>query len=213
MSSLSSKSPQEISKLLDEFGIKHGPVVDSTRSLYEKKLKDAMAKEKVDRTVKWSPDKTYYREEEEEVTYVTYRPPVRNEASGDRNSYSSVRSHPEYTARDFVDEKPYSSSRVEYSGRDFVDDKPYSRSRGEYSGRDFSDIPPVYDTPSSYRNMSYSTPTVLKSGRDAVKEESGSTRLIPLWIQFLVFILVAGFLYLVFTNMESTTSDPFKRLQ
>ncbi len=134
MSSLSSKSAQEISDLLDDYGIKHGPVVgewlglnvyfapvfwinvhgselhrplppslppsvpvwsyqvygcsngwiggflctlvhrsshvrlcvwlflcsDSTRSLYEKKLKEAMAKGK---RAKQSPDKTYYREE------------------------------------------------------------------------------------------------------------------------------------------------------
>lgn len=100
MSSLSNKSAQEISELLDEYGIKHGPVVgewhrlscllcapvwigltdrsylssftcnkgfavscllaESTRGLYEKKLKEAMAKSK---RAKPSPDKTYYREE------------------------------------------------------------------------------------------------------------------------------------------------------
>ncbi|XP_067095871.1 emerin-like [Osmerus mordax] len=193
MSLLSSKSEQEISQLLDEYGIKHGPIVGSTRALYEKKLKEAMAKDKGDSKVKSSPDKTYYREEAEEVTYVTYRSPI-HEDSGDRTSYMR--------------------SRPAYSERDFVDEKPYSRSSGvEYSGRDFSNEPLVYDTPSSYRNVSYSKPTAVKSVGDTLKGESGSTRLIPLWVQILVFLLVAGFLYLVFTNMESDTSDPFKRLQ
>ncbi|KAK3519076.1 hypothetical protein QTP70_016345, partial [Hemibagrus guttatus] len=50
----------------------------STRKLYEKKLADAMAKKP-----KPSPDKTYYREEQEEITYVTYRPPVQHENFGD----------------------------------------------------------------------------------------------------------------------------------
>lgn len=71
MSDLSAKSAEEIRDLLDEYGIKHGPVVGTTRSLYEKKLREAMAKG----SPKQSPDKTYYREEEEEVTYIQYHPP------------------------------------------------------------------------------------------------------------------------------------------
>ncbi|XP_026222712.1 emerin homolog 1 [Anabas testudineus] len=73
--SLSGKSNDEIKKLLAEYGIKHGPVVDTTRKQYEKKLEKAMEKS----PVKSSSDKTYYREEEEEVTYITYRSPVRDE--------------------------------------------------------------------------------------------------------------------------------------
>ncbi|XP_062316368.1 emerin (Emery-Dreifuss muscular dystrophy) [Osmerus eperlanus] len=75
--SLEEKSDQEIIQLLKKFGIKHGPLVGSTRGLYVKKLKDVMAKPDV------SPDKTFYREEEEEVTYIHYHTPVRNEGYGD----------------------------------------------------------------------------------------------------------------------------------
>ncbi|KAF4078145.1 hypothetical protein AMELA_G00196020 [Ameiurus melas] len=80
MSSLSSKSSDELCKLLDEYGINHGPIVDSTRKLYEKKLAEAMAK-----NPKPSSDKTFYREEQEEITYVTYHPPlqVQHENFGD----------------------------------------------------------------------------------------------------------------------------------
>uniref|UniRef100_A0A3Q3WAJ8 LEM domain-containing protein n=1 Tax=Mola mola TaxID=94237 RepID=A0A3Q3WAJ8_MOLML len=79
MSSLSNMSAQEISELLDEYGIKHGPVVDTTRSLYERKLKEAMSK---GRKGKPSLDKTYYREEGNLTTICT----------------------PTYRGRDFVDE-------------------------------------------------------------------------------------------------------------
>ncbi|XP_040009007.1 emerin (Emery-Dreifuss muscular dystrophy) isoform X1 [Xiphias gladius] len=58
--SLSERSVEEISKLLAEYGIKHGPIVDSTRKLYEKKLEQAME----NAPVKASSDKTYYREED-----------------------------------------------------------------------------------------------------------------------------------------------------
>ncbi|XP_035513349.1 LOW QUALITY PROTEIN: uncharacterized protein emd [Morone saxatilis] len=77
--SLSEKSVEEISELLAEYGIKHGPIVDSTRKLYEKKLEKAMEAT----PLQASSDKTYYREEEEEVTYITYQSPVRHEPYGD----------------------------------------------------------------------------------------------------------------------------------
>lgn len=78
--SLSEKSDEELSDLLTEYGIKHGPIVGSTRGLYEKKLEKVMESA----SEKPSSDRTYYREEEEEVTYITYHhSPVRNEAFGD----------------------------------------------------------------------------------------------------------------------------------
>ncbi|CAI5678708.1 emerin (Emery-Dreifuss muscular dystrophy) isoform X3 [Oreochromis niloticus] len=66
--SLSEKSDEELGNLLSQYGIKHGPIVGSTRHLYESKLGKAMEQA----SVKTSSDKTYYREEEEEVTYITY---------------------------------------------------------------------------------------------------------------------------------------------
>ncbi|XP_071764891.1 uncharacterized protein LOC139919158 [Centroberyx gerrardi] len=189
MATLSSKSAEEISSLLDEYGIKHGPVVDSTRSLYEKKLREAMSKGK---RAKPSPDKTYYREEEEEVTYVSYRTPIRNDGSGDG--------------------RPYMRTRPEYSEREFEDERSYSRPRPEYRERDFVDEPYIYDTPSTYRNVSHLRSTPMKSGRDAPKAAE-SSRLIPLWVQFLFFLAVAAFLYFVFSNMETTHSDPFKKIE
>ncbi|XP_054649992.1 emerin (Emery-Dreifuss muscular dystrophy) [Dunckerocampus dactyliophorus] len=73
--SLSEKSDDELSKMLSDYGIKHGPIVDSTRKLYVKKLENAMEQP----PVKASSDKTYYREEEEEITYITYHSPVKHE--------------------------------------------------------------------------------------------------------------------------------------
>ncbi|KAL6119785.1 uncharacterized protein ACO6RY_04291 [Pungitius sinensis] len=178
MSSLRSKSAQDISDLLDEYGIKHGPVVDSTRGLYEKKLKEAMAKGKISTP---SPDKTYYREEEE-VTYE-YRTPIRNESAGDRGSY--MRSRPDRSEREFEHEQSYSS---------------YSRSMPEYKGRDLVDESDMYDTPSTYKN-SYKKPTPMKS-----PEAPKSSRLIPLWVQFVFFLAVVLFLYLVFSSMEANES-------
>ncbi|XP_040048637.1 uncharacterized protein LOC120828991 [Gasterosteus aculeatus] len=178
MSSLRSKSAQDISDLLDEYGIKHGPVVDSTRGLYERKLKEAMAKGKVSKA---SPDKTFYREEEE-VTYV-YRTPVRNESAGDRGSY--IRPRSDKSEREFEPVQSYSS---------------YSSAMPEYRGRDLVDESDMYDTPSTYRD-SYKKSTPMKS-----PEAPKSSRLIPLWVQFVFFLAVVLFLYLIFSSMEANES-------
>lgn len=218
MSSLSSKSAQEISNLLDEYGIKHGPVVDSTRGLYEKKIKEAMAKGK---KAKPSPDKTFYREEEEEVTYV-YRTPVRSDGCGDSGSY--LRSRPEWTERE--QDVSYSRARPQWTERghdlSFSRSKPewsdreqersysgYTRTQTDYRGRDFGNEPYMYDSPSTYRS-SYLKSTPMKSAEEA-PQTSKPSRLIPLWVQFVFFLAVAIFLYIVFSNME--TNEPAKGIE
>lgn len=185
MASLNDKSPQEISDLLDEYGIKHGPVVESTRNLYVKKLKEAMAKGK---KAKPSSDKTFYREDEEEVTYV-YRTPPRTEVSDDSGSY--MRSRRQWNEGEYGHETSYSN---------------YSSSRPEYRGKELVDEPYMYDTPSTYRN-SYSKPTPMKSEPEKPKAQK-STRLIPLWLQFVFFLALAAFLYFVFSSMETNESIP-----
>ncbi|XP_040008643.1 emerin-like [Xiphias gladius] len=190
MSSLASKSAQEISDLLDEYGIKHGPVVDSTRSLYEKRLKEAMAKGRRE-NYQTSPDKTYYREEVEDVTYV-YRTPGRSDGAGDSGDYMGSR--PGLVEREVEHEMPYST---------------YSRSRPQYRGRDFSDEPYMYDTLTTHRNT-YLKSTPMKSNQDAPKAPK-SSRLIPLWVQLVFFLAVAVFLYLVFSSME--TNESLKEIQ
>ncbi|XP_030225880.1 emerin [Gadus morhua] len=187
MSTLSNKSDQEISALLDEYGIKHGPIVDSTRSLYEKKIQQAMGNKG---KAKPSSDKTYYREEEEEVTYLSYRSPSMSEGYGDREQYSH--SGQEYAQRNLQDENPYLRSRSEvYRSPDVVDKH--------------------YDTPLTYSTASYSNATPVKCSVPVPEEKSH--RLIPLWVQFLVFLIVAVFLYFVICNMESTHSEPFKQVK
>ncbi|XP_077468668.1 uncharacterized protein LOC144084278 isoform X2 [Stigmatopora argus] len=102
MYTLSEKSPDEIRDLLDRYGIKHGPVLDSTRSLYEKKIREAMAKEK--RASQTKPDKTYYREEEE-VTYV-YSTPARSELPEVNRPY--MRARPGWTDERELQHEHYS---------------------------------------------------------------------------------------------------------
>ncbi|XP_049608671.1 LEM_emerin domain-containing protein isoform X2 [Syngnathus scovelli] len=191
MYTLSSKSTDELRILLDEYGIKHGPVVDSTRSLYEKKIREAMAKKK--RVYPKRSDKTYYREEEEEVTYV-YSPPARSHLPED---YSRL----------------YTSARPEWTEREVQHDRLYTSARPEWTEREVQHERYTYDTASSpytSARLRVTEGTPKKSHEDIPKEPQ-SSRFIPVWVQLLFFLVAAVFLYLVFANME--TNDYTRKIE
>lgn len=111
--SLSEKTNEDIIQLLKKYDIKHGPIVGSTRGLYEKKLRDAMAKGSSPQ--KASPDKTFYREEEEEVTYVHYRSPVQSTGYGDVSRRNIIHDEEDYDEEHHTDSEPeIQSSRSAY---------------------------------------------------------------------------------------------------
>lgn len=174
MSSLSTKSPTELSKLLDEYGIKHGPIVDSTRKLYEKKLTEAMTKG----TKPSSSDKTYYREEQEEIEYVTYHPPVKHESFG------------EVTRR----------SRTTNDDIDNADEPIISRTQTTYQSAPL--FRSAYTSKSSQQDAS-AVPA---------KSEGSKSGAVPGWLRVLVFVVIAVFLYYVYSNMESAEQSPFGKI-
>ncbi|KAG5282020.1 hypothetical protein AALO_G00051380 [Alosa alosa] len=163
---LSNKSDDEIRWLLDDYGIKHGPVVDSTRYLYEKKLKEAMANEKKARLRPRPPsDRSHYREEEEEITYERRRPQM------------------SYRRDEDLRERQW-----KYREMDDVDN---------------------YRMQATYRNMTQSR---LGTAPLATEEKNSSSSGIPLWVKFMLFLLVAALLFFVFINMEPAEGVPFKIL-
>ncbi|XP_042563595.1 uncharacterized protein LOC122132867 isoform X3 [Clupea harengus] len=149
---LSNKSDDEIRWMLEDYGIKHGPVVGSTRQLYERKLREAMAIEKKARLRPRPPsERTFYREEEE-ITYVHRQPRFRDEDFHERAQ-------------------------------------------------------------ATHRNMTQSAPAASRWGTaPPAPEEKSSSRRIPVWVQFLVFLLFIALLFFIFTNMEPAESVPFKRI-
>lgn len=189
MSSLSGKSDKEISQLLDEYGIKHGPIVESTRKLYEKKLNDAMTK----KTKPSSSNKTYYREEQEEVEYVTYHQPPQQsiyDGSGDVTRRSKV------TDADAQDIRR--SKLTDY--------------RDEDTGYNNEAI--ISPTRSSYQSYSRPGPSVSKPmQRVQSSPETSKSGGVPGWLRVLVFLIIAVFLYYVYTCMEPAEETPFKSIQ
>ncbi|XP_058873284.1 emerin-like isoform X4 [Acipenser ruthenus] len=276
MSNLSSMSDQELSSLLDQYEIKHGPVVGTTRKLYEKKILEAMSKEeKQGKVKKPSSDKTYYREEETE-TFIPhpahYTPPFRYEAFSDgasrysdpQTKYSSVTdtktsplSESLWKRGDFGDAASrYSDPQTKYSSVTDTKTSPLSESlwkRGDFGDAasrysdpqtkyssvtdtktsplseslwkrgDFGDASrQIYSTEATYRNVSHSNPPLLTSSTasasravpasSAQEKAPEGTRSVPLWFQFLVFLMFALFLYYVFISMETPPKNPFEKI-
>ncbi|XP_016373541.1 emerin (Emery-Dreifuss muscular dystrophy) [Sinocyclocheilus rhinocerous] len=191
MSSLSGKSDKEISQLLDEYGIKHGPIVESTRKLYEKKLNEAMGK----KAKPSSPDKTYYREEKEEVEYITYHQPqpqlTRHDGFGDVTRRSKV------TDADFA----HNIRRSNLT--DYRDDNI-----------GYTNEPVISPTRMSYQSSSRLGPSVSTSmQRGPSSPETSKSGGVPGWLRILAFLIIAVFLYYVYTCMEPAEETPFKSVQ
>lgn len=64
----------------------------------------------------------------------------------------------------------------------------------------------MYDSPSTYR-QSYLKSTPVKPSEKS-PEPAKSSSLVPVWVQIVVFLVVAVFLYVVFSTME--TNEPIK---
>ncbi|XP_053499475.1 emerin (Emery-Dreifuss muscular dystrophy) isoform X2 [Ictalurus furcatus] len=189
MSSLSSKSSDELCKLLDEYGINHGPIVDSTRKLYEKKLAEAMAK-----NPKPSSDKTFYREEQEEITYVTYHPPVQHENFGDVTRRMRTTEN--------ADDMDLANENVTLQGKNHTCNK-----------RTISYTDTAYQSTPRARSTAYMSKSSLQDASPGtVKSEGSKSGGVPGWLRVLVFIIIAVFLYYVYSNMESADENPFKKI-
>lgn len=67
----------------------------------------------------------------------------------------------------------------------------------------------TYETPSTDKNT-YFTSETEKSAEETQKPPQ-SSRLIPVWVQIVLFLVVAVFFYIVFASME--TNESFKWLQ
>lgn len=67
----------------------------------------------------------------------------------------------------------------------------------------------TYETPSTYKNTSFTS----APGKSAEESQAPlqSSRLIPVWVQIVLFLAVAIFFYMVFASME--TNESFKGVE
>lgn len=182
-------------KLL-QYGVKAGPIVASTRALYEKKLKrllDSSAQASQHR-VNGTRDAGLYSDSEEEDG---------REEDKDKDSESEqLRS--ETMARMETSKTASREPVMDVLSEMFPDTAKtptgiYATKRRPIRGA--AGRPVQF----KYPEMPLLSPTTLE--RQEIQQ-----RLVPLWVQIVVFLLVVCLLYLIYASMEEPLSNPFTAL-
>ncbi|XP_007505586.1 emerin isoform X2 [Monodelphis domestica] len=258
-------SDQELIRMLKLYNIPHGPIVGSTRKLYEKKIYEYESQRTKFPAGTGSSSyscgdnsgssQDYPRQDEEEDSEVdydnyyeesysttkTYREadnaatPVAKARTSlqdplPSSSYSSDSAKkPTYHLRQRIRENilyPLSQEEdvddSEYFDRDaktYQNVSHYRSSTGP--GRDFSFSPEPSSffsssTPVSSASRWYSLPLEVEA-RQAIRAGQGpgakaekNSRLVPLWVQFLLFIAFALFLAFFYYFMQADDDNPFR---
>lgn len=66
---------------------------------------------------------------------------------------------------------------------------------------------------SAYQNLSYSKPPPLKATHQKPVHEAPKSGGVPGWLRVLVFVLIAVFLYYVYSTMETPKENPFNGIE
>uniref|UniRef100_A0A671K8M4 Lamina-associated polypeptide 2, isoforms beta/delta/epsilon/gamma-like n=1 Tax=Sinocyclocheilus anshuiensis TaxID=1608454 RepID=A0A671K8M4_9TELE len=182
-------------KLL-RYGVKAGPIVASTRALYEKKLKRLLdsSEQTSQHMVNGTRDASRYSDSEEEDERVEDED--KDSESEQLRSETVSRTETSKTASrepvtDVLSEMFPDTARTP-TGIYATKRRPIKGAAGR----------PVQF---KYPEMPLLSPTTLE--RQEIQQ-----RLVPLWVQIMVFLLVVCLLYLIYSSMEEPLSNPFTAL-
>ncbi|KAM4662327.1 emerin isoform 1-T2 [Discoglossus pictus] len=180
-------SDEELINTLKQYGLSHGPVVGTTRTLYEKRLYEFESKKSRNLPSSGSYDKKQYdlpsRESYSSRTYEA------DDVGDDhyQETYTVTKTFADPTARQRI------------KGDDFQ-----NRDQKSYSYHSVSHVRPSY---SSSQNIEPRKPI-----REKQKEEISKNRIIPLWLQLLLLFFIIGFLAYVYFFVQETHDNPFKHV-
>ncbi|XP_069501546.1 emerin [Ambystoma mexicanum] len=229
---------EELISALKKYSIPHGPVVGSTRKLYEKKIYEV----ETQRT-KLSPQKqSYTYSDSDSPLYESKRYDVlssREGRSGGSPAYQLDESDSQFCERkqyDLLrDEGRSSSGSLDYQGKggdDYYSEsysttKTYSdlpvrqRLREDAGGsisteRKYNSKENEYQNISQYSSSSGSSMSVepRRGIREKPKEveQTHGSRFCPLWLQFLLLFLIIGFLAFVYFFVQPEHENPFEEI-
>ncbi|KAJ1095383.1 hypothetical protein NDU88_000548 [Pleurodeles waltl] len=226
---------EELISALKKYSIPHGPVVGTTRKLYEKKIYEY----ETQRT-KHSPSKqTYTYSDSDSPLYESKRYDVlsREGRSGGSPAYQLDESDSQFCERQQYDlprDRDRISGRVSYQdkGDDYYSEsysttKTYSeppvrqRLRDEFVSSSNTESK-YYSKENAYQNVSqYSSASgsslsvePRRGIREKPKEveQTPARRFCPLWLQFLLLFLIIGFLAFVYFFVQPEDENPFKEI-
>lgn len=182
----------QLKAMLLQYGVKAGPIVATTRALYEKKLHRLMEgpAQTSQHSVNGTAWTTQYSDSEEDI-------------EGDEDKESETEQHLSKTASQ-TETSTSRDSATDVLTELFPDTAKtptgiYATKRRPIKGA--AGRPVQF----KYPEMSLLSPTTLE--RQEIQQ-----RLVPLWVQILVFLLVACLLYIIYLSMEEPPSNPFTPL-
>ncbi|KAK9954427.1 hypothetical protein ABG768_016494 [Culter alburnus] len=196
MVDLSLLTDDQLKAKLLQYGVKAGPIVASTRGLYEKKLKkllDSSAQTSQHR-INGTGDAGLYSDSEEEAE---------REEDEDKDS-DSEQLWSETVSRTETSKTGSREPVTDVLSEMFPDTAKtptgiYATKRRPIKGA--AGRPVQF----KYPEMPLLSPTTLE--RQEIQQ-----RLVPLWVQIMVFLLVACLLFLIYSSIEEPLSSPFTAL-
>ncbi|XP_075040946.1 emerin [Mixophyes fleayi] len=182
MNKFRNMTDDEIIKTLSKYGITHGPIVDSTRTLYEKKLFEYERKKT---TFPTSTNSSH--ESRQQYSRRDY-----DNDNGDNETYEEET----YT-------KTYNYPEAYQRPRDDLQSKSYSSRENTYQN-----VSQIRHQSSFPQGVEPRRPIRPKKKEEA--EQQPIKRFLPLWLQLFLLVLFAGFL--VYMYLCQTDENPFRSI-
>ncbi|XP_072287174.1 emerin isoform X2 [Pyxicephalus adspersus] len=174
MNKFKNLSDAELINILQDYGIQHGPIVDSTRTLYEKKLYEY---ERQKKTFPGSAEPSY----ESRQKYST------REYDDNQDDYETYEE--ETYTKTYARPQTYQRVREDFQNNSRFGDNTYK------------DISHVHHQSSYSKGVEPRRPIRPKAKEE--EAEQSTRRFLPLWLQLLLLLVFAGFLvYLYISNTD-----------
>ncbi|KAK7128702.1 hypothetical protein R3I94_017061 [Phoxinus phoxinus] len=190
MVDLGSLTDDQLKAKLLQNGVKAGPIVASTRALYEKKLKRLTSQRRVNGTgdAGLYSDSEEEKEREEDEDKDSESEQLRSKTVSRTETSKTASKEP---VIDVLSEMFPDTAKTP-TGIYATKRRPIKGAAGRPVQFKYTEMPPL-------------SPATLE--RQEIQQ-----RLVPLWVQIVVFLLVACLLYLIYSSMEEQLSNPFTAL-
>ncbi|MBN3286924.1 LAP2B protein, partial [Polyodon spathula] len=194
MMDISQLTDKELKTQLIKYGVKPGPIVGSTRPVYEKKLLKligsvpAVKQNGTGDVGRYSDSEEDERGEEESHSRSGTEPsPTRSQWERDQLdlSCSSSKSEKEDVLEEMFPDEARTPTGISATRR-----RPIKGAAGRPVQFKYSEL-------------------VTQAPATGDQKPSVSGHLVPIWAQIAVFIVIAGFLFLIYHSMEANQDNPF----
>ncbi|XP_067860702.1 lamina-associated polypeptide 2, isoforms beta/delta/epsilon/gamma-like [Heptranchias perlo] len=192
---------EDLKEQLIKYGFSAGPIVATTRRVYEKKLEQLMDQGSVteENQPNGSTDSDQYSDTEEEIiekkelfTSKTKTPVITRQR---KTEYSRVEQ--KEIVKDSLLEEMFPNQAPTPTGISATCRRPIRGAAGRPIEFMFKDALPRRPLPK------------LQPVTQVKLEKSKSRRSVPIWVQIVVLLIVAFFLFLVYQAMETNKGNPF----